>query len=97
MPSGVLRVGDANAGGGLIQAGDPTVLVEGRPIALIGAPVTPHTPCGASGQYAHCIAHTSFAPGTVLVNGVPIATYPSVDTCGHPRVTGSLTVVIGGL
>lgn len=33
MPKGVLRVGDANTGGGLITVGDPTVLVNGRPIA----------------------------------------------------------------
>ena len=46
MPQGVVRVGDANTGGGLVtMAGcDPTVLVNGRPIAFVGAPVTAHPP-----------------------------------------------------
>jgi uncharacterized Zn-binding protein involved in type VI secretion len=98
MPQGVVRLGDANTGGGLVtMAGcDPTVLVNNRPIAIVAAPVTPHPPCGAPGQYTHCIAQLQFQPGTVLVNGKPIATWPSVDTCGHPRVTGSLDVILGG-
>lgn len=97
MPSGVLRVGDANISGGLITVGDPTVLVNNRPVAVIGAPVSPHPPCGGNGQYAHCIARTQLKPGSILVNGKPIATWPSVDTCGHPRITGSVNVIIGGL
>ena len=98
MPQGVVRLGDANTGGGLVtMAGcDPTVLVNGRPIAVVAAPVTPHPPCGGPGQYAHCVAHLQFKPGTVLVNGKPIATWPSVDTCGHPRITGSFDVILGG-
>lgn len=98
MPQGVVRLGDANTGGGLVtMAGcDPTVLVNGRPIAIVAAPVTPHPPCGGNGQYAHCVAYLQFNPGTVLVNGKPIATWPSVDTCGHPRITGSFDVILGG-
>lgn len=96
MPTGVVRVGDANTGGGLVTVGDPTVLVNGRPIALTFSPVTPHPPCGGPGGQPHCIAHTQQQAGTILVNGKPIATWPSVDTCGHPRVTGSLDVIIGG-
>lgn len=95
MAGGVLRVGDANTGGGLITVGDPTVLVNGRPIATVFAPVSPHPPCGPKG-YAHCIAHTQLKPSSVLVNGKPVATWPSVDTCGHPRVTGSFDVIFGG-
>ena len=97
MAGGVLRLGDANAGGGLIaMAGcDPTVLVNGRPIAISGAAVTPHPPCGAKGGYAHCISTVVYKPSTILVNGKPIATWPTYDTCGHPRMTGSLDVIIG--
>lgn len=91
----VQRVGDANTGGGIILAGDPTVLVNGRPIATIFAPVSPHPPCGAKGQQAHCNAHTQLKPGAVLVNGKPVSVSPGTDTCGHPRLTGSLNVVIG--
>ena len=94
MPGGVLRVGDANTGGGLITVGDPTVLVEGRPIATAFSPVSPHPPCGSSGGQVHCYAHTQLQVSTILVNGKPIATWPSVDTCLHPRATGSLTVLV---
>jgi uncharacterized Zn-binding protein involved in type VI secretion len=97
MPAGIVRVGDANTGGGLVTVGDPTVLVNGRPVAVINSPVSPHPPCGAPGQYAHCVAFTQMKPGAVFVNGKPIATWPTVDTCGHPRITGSFDVIIGGL
>lgn len=96
MPGFVQRVGDPNVGGGLITAGDPTVLVNGRPIAVLGSPVSPHPPCGARGGHAHCIAHTTATNYTVLVNGKPVITSGSIDTCGHPRAVGSFDVIIGG-
>ena len=94
MAGGVLRVGDGNTGGGLIMVGDPTVLINGRPVATVFSPVSPHPPCPKPG--GHCTAHTQLQAGTVLVNGKPIATWPSVDTCLHPRVTGSVDVIVGG-
>jgi uncharacterized Zn-binding protein involved in type VI secretion len=95
MP-GVQRVGDANSSGGVIQQGDPSVLVNGRPIALVDAPVSPHPPCGQRGGQAHCSARTQSASnGTVLVNGKQITLSGSRDTCGHDRSTGSTDVVIG--
>lgn len=97
MAGGVLRVGDTNTGGGVIMVGDPTVLVNYRPVATVFSPVSPHPPCGGRGGQSHCIARTQLKPSTILVNGKPIATWPSVDTCLHPRITGSLDVVIGGL
>jgi uncharacterized Zn-binding protein involved in type VI secretion len=97
MPKGVLRVGDANTGGGLITVGDPTVLVNGRPIATVFSPVSPHPPCGNVNGVPHCIAHTQMQAGTVLVNRKLVATWPSVDTCLHPRATGSFDVIIGGV
>jgi uncharacterized Zn-binding protein involved in type VI secretion len=96
MAGGVLRLGDANTGGGLITVGDPTVLVNGRPIATVFSPVSPHPPCGAKGGQAHCNAHTQLKPNTILVNGKPIAVWPGIDTCGHPRITGSFDVIVGG-
>lgn len=95
MPGSVQRVGDANAGGGLIISGDPTVLVNGRPIAVVGSAVTPHPPC--TKVPTHCHAYTTTNQYTVLVNGKPVSTTGSIDTCGHPRATGSLDVIIGGL
>ena len=97
MPGPVCRVGDQNAAGGVILSGDPTVLVNGRPIATVFAPVSPHPPCGGKNAQQHCYAHTQQQAGTILVNGKPIATWPSVDTCLHPRITGSLNVIVGGL
>ena len=90
MPKGIVRLGDTNIAGGVVtMAGcDPTVLVNGRPIALAFAAVSPHA--------NHPVAATQLVPGSVLVGGKPIATWPSVDSCGHPRVTGSLDVILGG-
>lgn len=94
MPGFVQRVGDANAGGGIIYTGDPTVLVNGRPIAVIGSAVTPHPPCPKSG--IHCSARTLSADYSILVNGKPITTSGAIDTCGHARLTGSFDVIVGG-
>ena len=93
MSKGVVRLGDANAAGGLVTAAgcDPSVLVNGRPIALINAPVTPHPP----GTGLHVTARTASKPSSVVVGGKPVATWPTVDTCGHARTTGSLDIVIG--
>ena len=95
MP-GVQRVGDANSAGGVIQQGDQSVLVNGRAIALVDAPVSPHQPCGQRGGQAHCSARTqATSNGTVLVNGKQITLSGSKDTCGHDRSTGSSDVGIG--
>ena len=94
MP-GVQRVGDANSGGGVILKGDPSVLVNGRPIALVDSAVSPHAPCGSKGGQAHCNARTQASNGSVLVNGQKITVGGSRDTCGHDRSTGSTDVVIG--
>lgn len=97
MPGGVCRVGDQNAAGGVIMVGDPTVLVNGRPIATIGAKVSPHFCCGAKGcPPTHCSASTTSTSATVLVGGKPVVTTGSLDTCFHPRVGGSFDVIVGG-
>lgn len=88
-----MRVGDPNVAGGLIQSGDPTVLVNGRPIATAFSPVTPHAPF--KGPHLH--AQTTSKDFQVLVNGVPVTTSGTIDTCGHPRIVGSVDVIIGGL
>jgi uncharacterized Zn-binding protein involved in type VI secretion len=92
---GVQRVGDANSGGGVIQKGDPSVLVNGRAIALVDSPVSPHAPCGRRGGERHCDARTQASNDSVLVNGQKITLSNSQDTCGHDRSTGSTDVVIG--
>lgn len=96
MPGSVQRIGDPNVVGGIIYTGDPTVLVNGRPIATVGASVTPHPCCGVTGcPPIHCAALTTSTNVTVLVGGRPVVTSGDFDTCGHPRAIGSLDVLIG--
>jgi uncharacterized Zn-binding protein involved in type VI secretion len=96
MPGSVQRVGDPNVVGGIILTGDPTVLVNGRPVAIIGARVTPHPCCGAKGcPPIHCAASTTSTNYTVLVGGRPIVTTGDIDTCGHSRSVGSTDVFVG--
>lgn len=96
MPGPVCRVGDKNSAGGVVLTGDPSVLVNFRPIATIGARVTPHPCCGKKGcPPVHCAAVTTSTNATVLVNGKPVVTVGSLDTCAHPRASGSLDVIIG--
>ena len=92
MPGPVQRVGDTNIMGGTITTGDPTVLVNGRPVATLGEVVTPHFNC--STVHIHCIARTTSTNPTVLVNGRPICTSGDPDTCFHTRVGGSFDVIV---
>ncbi len=75
------------------MSGDPSVLVNGRPIATFGSSVTPHPPCNKVA--VHCQASTQADQFTVLVNGKPVSTFGSIDTCGHTRGMGSTNVIIG--
>lgn len=97
MPGQVQRVGDRNSAGGVILTGDPTVLVNGRPVATLGASVSPHPCCGAQGcPPIHCAAKTTSNNGKVLVGGRPIVTSGDLDTCSHARSSGSTDVIVGG-
>lgn len=96
MPGFVCRVGDTNELGGVIIEGDPTILVEGMPIAFYGAEVSPHPCCGEIGcPPIHCAAQIESQNYTVLVGGFPIITVGDIDTCGDIRMTGALTVIAG--
>ena len=91
----VVRVGDINSAGGQAIAGHPNILVNYRPAATQGSPVTPHPCCGAPGCGIHCAATAAF-PGkpTVLMNGIPTLKTGDVDTCGHTRATGSNNTIV---
>ena len=89
----VQRVGDANVAGGIILTGEPTVLVNFRPIATAGSRVSPHPPCPKGG--IHCGALTTTKSPRVLVNFKPLTTSGTIDTCGHPRLIGSTNVIAG--
>jgi uncharacterized Zn-binding protein involved in type VI secretion len=96
MGRAVQRVGDKNSAGGLILRGDNTVLVNGRPIAVQNAPVSPHPCCGARGcPPVHCNAQTRSNTGEILVNGIPLILSNDTDTCCHARVGGSPDVMVG--
>ena len=96
MPGFVCRVGDVNALGGVIVNGNPTVLVEGRPIAFLGSKVSSHPCCGVEGcPPTHCAALTTSKNYTILVGGFPVVTAGDLDSCGDPRTTGAFTVIAG--
>lgn len=96
MPGPVSRLGDRNAVGGVVVTGNPTVLVNGRPITVLGSKVTPHPCCGAKGcPPIHCSALTTSTNFSVLVAGRPVTTIGDKDTCGHPRISGSFNVFAG--
>ena len=93
MGNGVMRLGDPNVAGGIILTGEFSVRANGRPVATIGATVTPHPPCPKIPT--HCKASTTINQFTVKAGGKPITTAGSLDTCGHPRILGSTDVRIG--
>lgn len=70
------------------MTGDPTVTVEGVPIAVNGMPVSPHT-------YMHYGAVTTATQATVFCNGQPIIATGDPDSCGDVRVGGSTSVFVG--
>ena len=96
MPGPVQRLGDANAIGGVILSGEPTVLVNFRPIATVGGKVSPHPCCGKKGcPPTHCAALTTTKSPTILAGFKPITTGGTIDSCGHPRLIGSTNVIAG--
>lgn len=92
----LLRLGDANTAGGIILRGDPTVLVNGRPVATIASAVSQHPPCGRKGGELHCFARTSaLGNPDILINNKPALLTGSKDSCGHLRQRGSPDVSAG--
>lgn len=87
----VQRVGDQDSGGGRIVSGENSVRVNGKPIAVVNAPVTPH-PKGNQHKHAKTKATKN---STVLANGKRIIVTGDTDTCGHTRQGGSPNVNIG--
>jgi len=83
----VSRIGDTNSGGGKIITGAPTVLCNGRPVAHIGSPLTPH-------WKKHYVSTVITGSRNVLVSGKPVAKLGSSNSCGHKLITGSSTVLV---
>jgi uncharacterized Zn-binding protein involved in type VI secretion len=89
----VVREGDRNSAGGRVVKGNPNFLVDNRPVSVDGCPVSPHRPCPEDSK--HCHAKTANGTPTFLVDNIPVNVIGSIDTCGHPRVEGSPTFIIG--
>lgn len=85
---GVARVGRDLVGGRAIITGPgvPTVLVNNKPISVVGDTVTPH------GENQH--ASATIVKGTELVyaNNKPISMVSGVASCGDVITSGSVNV-----
>lgn len=92
MP-GIVRKGDVNSAGGSAMIGNFNLIVDGKPVVTIGTPVSPHAPCPKVA--IHCRAVTTTGNRSVIVNNKPVNVVGNVDSCGHPRVTGSRTFILG--
>jgi uncharacterized Zn-binding protein involved in type VI secretion len=91
MAGGIVRITDPNAGGGVSMNGVSTVRVNGIPVVVTGASVTPHP----NNKPPHTSARTIARNPTVRAGGLPIVTATDVDSCGHSRVSASPNVRIG--
>ena len=89
MPA-VCRVGDTDNGGGRILSGVGSVLVNGRPIAVVGKPISPH------GKGPHSVAKVQKGSGSVYAEGIAVTYVGASDTCGHIHSSGSGDVNVGG-
>lgn len=88
----VVRVGDANDAGGKVTQGIPEFIVDGRPVAVIGSPVTPHRP---RRKRRHRRAKTAEGEITFIIGDKKVSLVGDKDTCGHTRVEGSPNFIIG--
>jgi uncharacterized Zn-binding protein involved in type VI secretion len=90
----VVRVGDFNNKFGVVFVGNPTVLVNARPIATKGPTgmVTKHPGFGKTPHPINPIIKGSL---TVLAGPMPVAHKTSPDACLHIMITGSTDVLTG--
>jgi uncharacterized Zn-binding protein involved in type VI secretion len=88
----VQRVGDQDSAGGRVTQGENSVRVNGKPVAVTNAPVTPNP----NNTPPHTNARTRASKNTtVRANGKLIVVTGDTDTCGHARTGGSPNVNIG--
>ena len=91
MAGGVVRMTDPNSCGGVPMSGVATVRVNGIPVVVSGASVTPHP----NNKPPHTTARTVAGSSSVRAGGQPIVSASDVDSCGHSRGKGSPNVRIG--
>ncbi len=87
MP-GVSRVGVDSAGGTITGNLAPSVLVNGSPVACVGASVAAH------GNSPHAAPVMSGSSGTVLAEGTAVCRAGDAASCGH-TASGSSNVSAG--
>lgn len=87
--AGVCRLGDQNDGQGRILEGVSSVLVNGKPVAVVGGKISPH------GKGKHAAAVVQQGNGSVLAGGKPITYIGAMDDCGHSHISGSSDVNVG--
>jgi len=87
MP-GVSRVGVDAAGSTIVGNLAPTVLVNGSPVAVVGAQVAGH------GRGPHSGPTMAAGSGKVYANGIAVVRAGDPATCGHPA-SGSGDVIAG--
>lgn len=87
MP-GAARVGVDSAGGTITGNLAPTVLINGAPVAVVGAAVAGH------GEPPHTAPVMVGGSGTVFANGIAICRAGDLALCGH-AASGSANVLIG--
>ena len=80
--------------GGVVSSGDPSILVNGKPIGVVGlSMVTPHPTCPYN--TAHCAATLWVGYPTVLANGKWVSGVGCAATCFDVVTTGAVGVQIG--
>lgn len=85
---GVSRVADDSAGGNIIGVLAPTVFVNGKNIAVVGASIANH------GTGLHSSPTMTEGSSTVFANGVPVCRSGDASSCGHVA-SGSDNVFAG--
>lgn len=88
MPA-VSRQGDTDTGGGVMQSGTPSVLVNGKQCGVTGKAVSGH------GRGPHSAPSVQQGSSSVFAEGKPVTYVGATDSCGHTRSQGSPDVYVG--
>jgi len=84
----VVREGDANSAGGKVLKGNPSFIVDGKPVSVDGSPVSAHRPFKKPHK-PDGTPKTANGTQKFVVDGIPVNVIGDKDTCGHPRQDGS--------
>jgi uncharacterized Zn-binding protein involved in type VI secretion len=88
MPA-VCRVGDQNTQKGRILEGVGSVLVNNKPIAVVGKKISPH------GKGKHACASVQQGNSSVLAEGQAVTFVGAMDDCMDAHTSGSGDVNVG--